>query len=83
MFASLARFASPAYYQGAFANMAAAQKPRIQAGAFMPAIHFMMFVGTLGYIQEYYAIGQYHANHRIHTTDAALAEYKAKHGDGH
>lgn len=43
----------------------------------------MMAVGAIGYVQEYYAIGRFHAAHRKHETEHALAEYKAKHGSAH
>ena len=83
MLGVFAKFVTPAFYTGQWAGFVARTTPQVQAGSFMPAINFMMFVGTVGYIQEYYAIGQHHANHRIHETEHALAEYKAKHGSGH
>jgi hypothetical protein len=74
---------SPATYRTAFLNMRTTYDPQVRAGKFMPLIHFMMAVGPIGYVQEYYAIGRFHVAHGQHEKEHALAEYKAKHGSHH
>ena len=81
---ALMKFANPAFYQTAWSNVIKSTTPQVRAGSFMPAINLMMAVGTIGYIQEYVMVGRYHVAHANHTKEAALAEYKEKHGDhGH
>jgi hypothetical protein len=83
MLGSLARFANPTFYSGHWNAMLNRMEPQIKAGSFLPAIKFMMTVGAIGYVQEYWAIGRFHAAHRLHEREAALAEYQAKHGSHH
>ncbi|GMI43089.1 hypothetical protein TeGR_g4336 [Tetraparma gracilis] len=83
MLGAFSKFVNPAFYTTAFNGMLTRTAPEVRAGKFMPAIKFMMAVGAIGYVQEYYAIGRFHAAHRKHETEHALAEYKAKHGSAH
>jgi len=48
----LARLASPAFYTGAWSNMIAKYTPMVRQGSFVPAMHLMMAVGTIGYTVE-------------------------------
>mmetsp|Transcript_14677 Transcript_14677/g.30160 ORF Transcript_14677/g.30160 Transcript_14677/m.30160 type:complete len:90 (-) Transcript_14677:131-400(-) len=79
----LAPLASPSTYKTAFMNMRTVYDPQVRAGKFMPMIHLMLAIGTIGYVQEYYAIGRFHVAHAQHEKEAALAEYKEKHGSHH
>ena len=74
---------SPATYRTAFMNMRTTYDPQVKAGKFMPIIHLMMAVGTIGYVQEYYAIGRFHVAHGQHEKEAAITEYRKHHGSAH
>ena len=76
------KFVTPSYYSTSFSNFVSRTSPSIRAGSFTPALNFMVFVGVIGYVQEYYAIGQYHVAHKHHEVEEALKEYRAKHQEG-
>ena len=79
----LMKFATPAFYQSALSGMIKSTTPQVKAGSFLPAINLMLFVGTIGYIQEYVMIGRFHVKHANHVKEMAIAEYEAKHGAAH
>ncbi|GMI60415.1 hypothetical protein ScalyP_jg1344 [Parmales sp. scaly parma] len=77
----IARLTNPATYTGLWSSMLKKYTPLVRAGGFMPVIHLMMAVGTIGYVVEWTALGRHHVAHKNHEIEHALAEYRAKNHD--
>jgi hypothetical protein len=75
VFASLAKFASPAYYSAVYAQIVANTHKEIVKGSAKPLFQCIAIVGCVGYSMEYLMLGRYHVADKKAIVDKALAEH--------